>query len=496
MNNETSHTVRFRKPPTEESFTKAASDMMTVAKYWEWSYLYVVPGGEDCRDILWVKDVDNQLGSGCPDPGHTKPPEGSILLTKLHAIGPDREMPRMKDVEEFVFFAYEAFRETVEKTVSGGIPPTPTPPLTMRSSMYTEQPTLGSMKKVAVDMRKIAKYSGCAVLYVVPLGNRGRRDALWVMDVDNQLGSGCPVPGHAKSPEGSILLTQLHAAGPKRKLPRADDVESIVFFAHDAFRKTWKSTMDGGILPASHAPSTRFTEEPAHMRHGAGPERSTPLKNGQHRTTEQTAEQQYNPYDIPTKAAGLLKDTDRRVAELRRVLRTVDVGLHGMRRADTERMIADAGEDVDISMFGQALRYLTLCTGSEECREFSYSQKHRAEEITIDGKRCYVANGIIIAAVLMCGGSIADDHGGPNAYLGIRQPNRCGQRGSLTGCMRLIVPGKKRLCSVCRAMEYRDRPRVDHGHIRIFNNMHAKSLTTFPPSTDILSDQPNKKTNW
>ena len=147
------HANQTRKPPTEESFTKAASDMMKVAKYWGWSYLYVVPGSGGSRDVLWVEDVDNQIGSGCPVPGHTEPPEGSILLTKLHAVGPGKELPCVRDVEEQVFLAYGAFWKTVESTLDGSMPPTPD----MRSARYRKQPTSGSLAKAAADMRNVAK---------------------------------------------------------------------------------------------------------------------------------------------------------------------------------------------------------------------------------------------------------------------------------------------------------------------------------------------------
>ena len=193
-----------------------------------------------------------------------------------------------------------------------------------------------------------------------------------------------------------------------------------------------------------------------------------------------------DPYILPTKAAVLLKNADIRERELLRVIDKYDIGKHGLHRDREDVLLNDVCANVKDSMFGQALRYLTLCTSGRANRYFtSYSIKHRAENLTINGTKHYVANGVMIAAVLMCGGRITQAGDGPNAFLSIIEPRQCGERGSRTGCGRLITSSRKRLCSVCRAKAYKDRPRRRNVY-HMFYDMSANSLTEFPPTSDLL----------
>lgn len=193
-----------------------------------------------------------------------------------------------------------------------------------------------------------------------------------------------------------------------------------------------------------------------------------------------------DPYALPAKALELLADPDLRERELERVSCENDIGMEGLGHGrERELLVVDAHADTGHSQLCQALRYLTLCVGGavrRAARCYSYGAKHRAEELTIDGMQCYVSNGAMIAATLMCGGEILPS--GINAYLGMKQPRRCGNH-CYTGCGRLIAYSRKQLCHVCRTKGYRR----SSGKVNNFETFHGASVhisRQFPPSSDIL----------
>ena len=108
------------------------------------------------------------------------------------------------------------------------------------------RPTKTNMRKAAGEMRKVAKDLGRSSLYIVPFGNRGRRDLLWVKDVDDIQNSVRP-HGHADKPEGAIFLTRVYAVGAKNELPTQRQMFEIVLFAYRVFSETWEATMNGDL---------------------------------------------------------------------------------------------------------------------------------------------------------------------------------------------------------------------------------------------------------
>ena len=191
-----------------------------------------------------------------------------------------------------------------------------------------------------------------------------------------------------------------------------------------------------------------------------------------------------DPHALPAKALKLLTDADLRARELERVTKNITIGRNGPGPIRIYGGIEDPGQ----SGLMQALRYLTLCVAGpvrphSRNGAYSYSVKHRAEELTINGMRCYVSNGAMIVATLMCGGDIKPVQD-VNAYLGIIQPRRCGHL-CYTGCGRLITHSRKQTCSACRAAGYSSRwSRFnDFGD---FRGVLANIPDSFPPTTDIL----------